>query len=431
MEYREPRFYPFYDLGGMYVHTNYDSFKHNLGSFGDHFSSEIDELANRILHKQRGREEEIGRQLQELYGNDLSLKAILQFFVKPRGLFDRMKEAYITAIDEAETDFVIKFTHWAYAQFDIGKDAAHRMESLLNPMMDSLNQINVAGYINKESLEKAKSSIESSIGNLRLKDKDTEQNSIAKTVRSIKGFIWEVYMARFMIEALKSIDNIEDFEVILLGRGRVADLKIDFKSFSIGINIKSASTNTFQGDYGITLFSQSTLKNISSMMEKHYKTMAVEAFKYYVINISRMKASPLSGVSAAGLGHSQEGLKLIKSILGTYATIFIGEQETFEGGEVNELKQADILFTVDRVYLKSEILESLASEKTEGMENMESFLKITYSSQGDWRQFDQIKRRVMNYEKGDYKAAMNRTYMRTAVDSLLNQQASVKLRLLK
>jgi post-segregation antitoxin (ccd killing protein) len=430
LEYREPRFYPFDSLGGMYVHTSYASFASNIGSFGN-YGFEMSALMEATIAKQIAREKQITSILQEIFGEQASLKQFAEWFRSPDGYFERYKkQVYNTFIEEQET--LPKFgLVWSRAQYDKPKIGAKKLEVLLNKVMQSLEQVAPDGYINLEQLKAAKTHILKGITSLSQQPGDTSQQIIARQVQSIKGFIWEMYLARVAIAALKVMGANKNFTVLLQGTGNVADIAVDLGNTTLGINVKSASTSTFAGKHGITLFSNSTINGIVKAMAAYANSDTLEAFKYYLINISRMKTHPLSGVSAQGIGHSQAGLNLIKSTLTAYATIFIGEGSNLANTDNNQIKQADVLFTADRVYLKSELLRELASGNNPDVGNLETFLRISYSSANDWEQFDIIKRRVMEFEKGDYSSAMKRGYMTSAVNSLLAQTASVKLRLLK
>jgi len=425
------QWYDVKNYGGMYVHTNYESFKSNFGSFGEH-TGELVWQAQHFLQEQLEREELLNVELADLFNiidEDIQVtdgfEAFLDWFsTGPDAYFNRVaKQTYETEIEPGMLP-VVKFGKWSEAEHvQTVEESVNLLENMYISIVNAIEQVSETGTLSYESFVKAKSRIESELRNYSAKE---DTNTIRGHVRSIKGLLYELYVYRFIFAALKATaQKNENLDIILQGSGNVADIAVNLTSISLGVNIKSASLKTFAGNFGVTLFS-GTIGSIVEKMKSTYGLQALDLFKYYLINLSRMRAAPLTGQGGnPNIRHSAEGFQLVKDVLMTYATVFIGSDSHQPEDIDQNLKQADVLILAERIYKKSEILIELLQTG-----DIESFLMISYGATHDWDSFDRLKRQKMRAAKGDYGAVVGSPFLQSPYSALANQPATVRLRLL-
>ena len=450
MQYREPRFYPFDQLGAMYIHTSYESFFSNVGvgSFGDQTAS-LKGAAYSILGQQEERENLIEKKMQEVFGESATIENFIAFYknwdvslVKtmklimedPSSLDNKVNIISLgglTAI-ERESDPVKV------------RQIADEIQLLMDALIKTGNEYVYKGYIDETSAYKLRGRMESHFRSLESQiGKGIVEKGLRGILNNFRGALKE-YLELILIGATESVigDVIIDtfrqdpsFTIEAVGGESKpgADIKRTLGDFSYGFNIKATAYETFE-KHGLHLYRPTDLNNLFNHMESFLgKNKSMEAFKYYIINTSRMSSFPLRGqTGSANITAIPEGQALVQQIMRTYTALFIGE----DNPEIPEsFRQADFLVLKDRIYRKSTILRNVM-EKGEGegagaMSTLLKFTSPTSSPSDGWDRFDKRKVQLMQWTEGRYDVVKSRGFMRSALDAVLSRTVEIKLNLLK
>lgn len=447
--------YPIDSLGGMYVHTNYKHFANTVGSFGGYSGDLLNEAHKRITD-QLQRETELEKSLQEAFGSEFTLDTFLKEISKTsqkirnsiidKAVKEKSKTAGLSPEEvNALSNFNITSILHSQKNLEVNKEV---LQNMINELQDRVNTMGAEGYINLQSfsseMSKMNTQFNSLINKIDQKSEKIAQDNVWQafggTMGNLKGSYEEVFKGLTILETFKTIHGglrglkKHGFEVVGVGAGGSpgADIKVKFDNYHFGINIKSTSYETFK-QHHVTLFSPKTLNNLINHIEDFAgSSNIIEAFKYYLINISRMRFSEMTdqGSQKGGLSAIPEGRELVRNVLRTYTTLFIGEQ----GGRASELptdfREADFLFLRDKGYRKSEILQRVFQENlgVEGAGGMSSLLEIKYQDTYDsWDAFDIIKVHSMINSGGSYEGVVGMPFVVKAAESILKQQAWIKL----
>jgi hypothetical protein len=429
------QWYPYQALGEMYVHTNYDSFKSNIGSFGSHTDS-LENIFYAAILEQYQREEKIDALMIETIGIGID------------GLIDYIKnwhKEYEKNVNKAWfSDTIIGKHKYGLVLSPLFSGDLEKgiilMQDVAKSIVDLVSSLGDKGIIKLENFEVLAEQINNQI-EILISNIDSQQssgkesgvfNSIRGSIFAIKGLVWEYFIAAVLASFFEKIQNNSELTLISTGgmKGAKGDhaLKI-LNNTNLMLSVKSTSMKTF-ADSGLYLHHGS----IGSILEYILQFSpgagnAVSDAKYYLINASRMLASPMTsqGGNKGGIDAIEGGYELINSLLKTYATVFMGHSNLPSEGKISEdIRQADILIIQDNAFRKSDLLMGIA------LGDYRSRLKIDYShSSADyWRYFDYWKRAALYATKGDYSDPALLAFVRPEAEKLLNQRASVMLNLL-
>jgi hypothetical protein len=434
-ENRNTQWYPYDQLGPMYVHTNYQSFKSNIGSFGDH-GTMLHHQLEIALKQQEERENKIDAIMKETFGRGLDdfINFIKSWFETYR---EQTREAWIS--DEIKGRMKYGGSITALYSPNLQEGLAITQQTV-DSIVDVLEKVTEAGYINMENfesiiqeLDNILKNIESQIGSRVGSAKEAGiENALRGSIFALKGMVWEGFISAVIASFFKEIDAAKGFTLVSTGTmaGAKADDLIQFgNKANLGISIKSTRRQVFK-EHGIYVH-HGTLKSILELIENFspLASSAVRDAKYYLINVSRMLAHPMTAQSGSGgIAQLPEGKRLISDLMSTYMTVFIGGTHSPDQGGVSEaVKQADILITQDQAIRKSRIIRGLLNG-----EDFAGYLKPNYShkSSGYWESFDQIKRGNLKVNRGNYGNNDLLSIVRPEAERLLAQSASIRLRLL-
>ena len=433
---RNTQWYPYEQLGPMYVHTNYHSFKSNIGTFGNHEAMLQAQLED-ALRTQEERENKIDEIMRQTFGQGLDnfINFIKNWFETYR---KQTREAWVS--DEIKGRMKYGGSITALYSPNLQQGLAITQQTV-DSIVDILERTTEAGYINMENfesliqeLDNILKNIESQIGSRVGSAKEAGiENALRGSIFALKGMVWEGFISAVIASFFKEIDTAKDFNLISTGTmaGAKADDLIQFgNKANLGISIKSTRKQVFK-EHGIYVH-HGTLKSILELIENFspLASPAVRDAKYYLINVSRMLAHPMTGQGGGGGGiaHFPEGRQLISSLMSTYMTVFIGGTHFGDEGGVSEaVKQADILITQDQAFRKSDIIRGLVAG-----EDFAAYLKPNYShkSSSHWEGFDKMKRGNLKVHKGNYGNNELLSRVRPEAERLLAQSASIRLRLL-
>ena len=437
-EARNTKWYPYDQLGPMYVHTNYHSFYSNIsmGSFGDH-GDMLKAQLEVALTMQEERENKIDEYMKQTFGKGLDdfVEFIKTWF---KDYKNHTKEAYIDPDIRGQLKYGVAVS--ALYTPDL-KQGLALVQETVDSVHNMLQQAADKGYINLENFETLTEAINDSLADVESKinnlvsvpqDEDRPVNVLRGAIFNLKGLIWEAFISAVVSRFFKEVNDREGFELIATGAmaGAKADALQRLGETSLPISIKSTRKQVFQ-DYGIYVH-HGTLKSILDIIESYSAAAApaVSDAKYYLINVSRMLAHDLKAQAGqkGGISHLPKGRKLISDLMSTYMTVFIGGTNFPDDGQISEdVKQADILITQDQAFRKSFIIRGLLAG-----EDFAAYLKPNYShASGDhWSRFDAWKRGILKGNRGNYADNELLSFVRPQAERVLAQQASVKLRLL-
>lgn len=443
-------FYPYDELGPMYVHTNYNSFLHgmSIGSFADR-ETEISGEMQHIIAFQENREKKITKHLQDVFGEEVTIEEILHRYNEWFGQYAdvNLKNAYLYE------DVKLKKTKGgvtaiAHSDQDV-KKSFNELKQATSNITKAMNKLIKKGYVDEDSSVILKKELDKHLNEFKSKIQDWEdggkEGSIGKilygSVMNFKGKLKEYLELALHASAIDAItegmisaSEKTGFKVIAVGGTRKpgADVQAvidsDGRVLSYGLNIKSTSKETFK-KHGIHLYSPQTLHNLVDHLSSFMTQDSVlAAFKYYLVNISRMMGKPMTDQQGkGGIANTEQGRKLVQSVLKAYAPVFIGEDSP---RVPEEFRQADFLITKDMILKKSDILRGLSKgEKTDF--SFSIALEISYNKGYNWSRFDTAKRLVMRAHEGDYDAMLSSTgFVQRAFDAMMQQSATVRLKLL-
>ncbi len=448
------QWYPLESLGAMYVHTNYNSFLSNAGSFGAIDSS----IVNDYIKSQGEREEKIDTMLKEVFGNHANIDEFMELIKNWQNDYkDSLEKVYIDDVEflKSKTGNMpwsqdtksnrVNITSIAHGikkehvdmYFELLLDNIEAVEKLTEKMVEQ-------GVGNKEIIASHIKDLKTRVGNMQ--DIKAKGNNVSlQRINSFKGILKEAVdycvlsaIHNAMIDGFSEKQLGDFFNLELVGaRGSpgadiVAELKDGLNVFKYGFNIKSSSQETFKGEKGISLYEATSIENFINHLNSFKPLKELESLKYYLINISRMSSSSLTGGEgkAGTIQDIQGGYELLRSVVNTYATLFIGENTS--DMEEHEIRQADFLVLKEAVYKKSEIMKNIL--QNEDVEDPMSILfqfdsKAQSPSQG-WDHFDNRKRQLM-WHYNDYSVVARHPFMVSPVSSILQRAIKIRLKLLK
>ena len=421
-------YYKFDDFKRVYVHTNYRSFASNKGSFGG-YAAPLEAMAHRAIQWQEAREAVINKLLSEALGMPSGdLQYIMDFITDWFGEYEgSLKDAWM--VPEMGEKYG-KITRMLGAK-DMEKEAKN-IQKVFDKITKGMGDLVQDGGFNKEGVQQVINNLKAITEGLNIPIKGSGLEQVVRgSVLNLKGLVYEFVMGQVIHAALASITrDSKNFQVKhVAGSSRGADIAVELENMTFGFNIKSTALKTFE-EHGLYLF-HGTVESIANVMAEFTGSSdAIEAFKYYIVNISRMKAKSLTGQEGGGsLKQFEEGYQLMRSLLKTYATVFIGE----DSPELpQEYRQADVFILHGRVFLKSQILKHIVETK-----DISALLQIGYTDGGqDWSEFDNLKRSIMFDTLGKYDAVSSKYGMSaldlgsSAAKGFLNQSAVIKLKLL-
>jgi hypothetical protein len=451
MERRQPYYYPFAELGAMYIHTNYESFKANMtiGSFGNQTQA-LKTVANVLITGQEMREDRIESKMQDVFGKKMTIENFLKFY----DVWDESLVEILTLIMkdptselEGKVEAIAKGGLTAILhEADEGKikKIAEEIQLILDVVTRTANEYVKDGYINEVSALQLETQMRGHFKKLESKVGDgiiekglhsifnNFKGSLTNYLQLILIAITEFEVGEGIKEAFQS-DPSFSIEAVGGVSKPGADIKRTLGDLSYGFNIKSTSYETFE-KHGIHIYSPKSLKNLFDHMEGLLgSNQALESFKYYIINVSRMSSSPLRGQGGnANIEAFPEGYELTRQMMRTYTTLFIGENDP---SVPDSFRQADFLVLKDRIYRKSTILRNVlekgAGEEGGAMSTLLKFTGGTPTPSGDWEAFDIRKVNLMMWTKGRYDVVRSRGFMRSAVQSVLSRGVEIKLNLLQ
>lgn len=444
------RWYEYQGQDSLYVHTNYNSFMSSMGGFGDRSVDYLSKIKEAIS-KQEQRERELEKILQTIFGSNVTLKTFQETIQNYLDIMSGKIEAeWINEIIETPQgkkntkNFVINgdidhalrnFNDYTYAHGNV--DILNSLlENVDQSMKHSLSQNNFT----LENWEDTKKRVESDIKKIKQRAGVNDEEGLivgasTQAINNIKGSLFELYGAKFIIAALQSLGEglPKDSKIVLQGSKNVADIRVDLSGFSFGVSMKATKLETFMKSFGIRLFS-SSIEQVFNRIKGVYPD--VNWLKYYIINIIRGRSLKMTDQSGGiNLKTDASAYKAIDSVFKAYATIYLGDQNDnllVDDSDANDFKQSDIFFTQEKIYLKSEILKNLETK------DMMSFLAIDQKSDYDFETFDYNK--VWNIffakqysDKSSqevYKALETHPIMTSAVSALLKVNMAIRLRLL-
>ena len=387
-------YYSFDSFKRVYVHTNYHSFESNRGSFGG-YGLALAALADETIRKQEEREAAINQALSEITGIG-DLQGIVDFINNWFKDYEKPIEEQVWVKGMGEK--YGKIMSVAHAAENLEKEA-QEVQNIFNKITEGMDGLIEKGGFNKDTINK-------SIANLKELTKGYKvpfegsgiEAAVRGSVLNLKGHVYEFVMLKVLAATNAYIAAGSQGQIKYVGgekgKGgqRGADIMMQIGNVSFGFSIKSTRQTEKQqtfSTYGAYIF-HGSIESVAAAMGAYTGHWdAIQAFKYYLVNISRMRAKSLTGQkSQASIRTISEGYNLVKGLLRAYSTIFIGENDP---AVPEEYRQVDIFVLHGLVYLKSDLLKHLIEER-----DIDAFLKIGYSK-GDknWDEFDSLKRNIM------------------------------------
>lgn len=439
-----------YTEGKLYLHTNYQSFQSNVGSFGGALDTDAD-IKGRMetaITKQEKREKELEKIIKKVFGNQATLKNLQKHIqeyldIMAGKIVGKWIEQTITTPqgDEVATsNFLINNNiNDALRDFNDWKKAHGNVEiitSLVENVTKSVDYATADSKITLERWQETEKRIDNNVQGIKTRAKEDGNDSIltkvsTQALNNLKGSLFELYGAKFLIAALQAMGSADkDVQVVLQGSKNVSDIRVDLSGFSFGISMKASELKSFAGSFGLRLFS-SDFNNVFKQIEQLGKN--IDYLKYYTINMVRAKAQPMVDQSGST---SIQNLDVINDLLRSYATIYLGSQDSTLSSDdaalANEFRQSDLFFTQEKIYLKSEILREISQDK------MRVFLQLDAKNNYDYLLFDHIKRSQMFFltkfkglsQQDAYATVERQAFMSNAISATLKVKAAVRIRLL-
>jgi len=439
--------YPYDQLGPRYVHTNYNSFMYgmSMGSFGDHTALMDIALADAIT-RQRDRETEIENLFKEIIGEGFTFEEFGEQYeeVVTKYAYNTLADNYVTAKGlKPRKDKHGSITSLAFSTKHLNENFK-LLENVTDAVTELLQEFTKKGYIEADGVAAIRQRLHGHLNSISGKIKDWKDGGkkgdlpsmLYGTVMNFKGAIKEYIEPILHNATLDEITNglitagqMKGFKVEAVGGpgkpGADAKALIETggKSLSYGLNIKSASRDTFK-KHGVGLYRTDRLINLIEHMQRYAESYEpINAFTYYLINVSRMMGRRMTAQQGpGGLKATSEGRTLVHSIIKAYAPLFIGEDDP---QIPEEFRRADFLVLQNMFIRKSVILEELSKGR-----GFSIALEITYDKTYDWHKFDYAKRMHMREADGDYHFVASRYFVDRGVEAMLNQAATIKLKML-